>query len=240
MRIGLVADVHSNLVALEAVLADLGMVDALWHLGDIVGYGPEPDAVVDRLAGLGATGVRGNHDAVAAGDAGAEWFNEDARAAIEWTREVIGPRTHAWLAALPERRVEGDFTLVHGSPRDPIWEYVTSRPVAAASFPAFSTDHCLHGHTHIPAVWREVDGAAPPASPHHGATVALDAGRTLLNPGSVGQPRDGDPRASYAVIDTEARTMTFRRVGYDIAATQAAMRRHRLPERLVLRLDHGY
>jgi hypothetical protein len=112
MRIAVISDVHSNVVALDAVLAHVGGVDALWHLGDIVGYGPDPDAVVERLADAGAIGVRGNHDAAAVGGDEIEWFNADARAAMEWTRRAIAPSTLAWLRALPERRVEADFTLV--------------------------------------------------------------------------------------------------------------------------------
>src|SRR5437773_2673105 len=124
MRIAVLSDIHSNLVALDAVLSSVGTVDAIWHLGDVVGYGPEPDAVVARLKLLGAIGVRGNHDAAAAGGPEIDWFNPDARAAMEWTRREIRPETRKWLAELPVQRIEGEFTLVHGSPRDPTWEYV--------------------------------------------------------------------------------------------------------------------
>jgi predicted phosphodiesterase len=157
VRIAVLSDIHSNLVALDAVLAAIGSVDAVWHLGDVVGYGPEPDAVVERLTTIGAVGVRGNHDAAAAGGSEIDWFNPDARAAMEWTRDAISPTTHAWLAALPVRRMELAFTLVHGSPRDPIWEYVTSAALARAGLSAISTEHGLHGHTHIPVVFTELD-----------------------------------------------------------------------------------
>lgn len=239
MRIAVVSDIHSNLTALDAVLAKVGAVDGLWHLGDVVGYGPEPDAVVERLAGLGALGVRGNHDAAAYGGIDIDWFNPDARAAMEWTRSVISETTRAWLAALPQRRIESAFTLVHGSPRDPTWEYVTSAALARAGLSAISTEHGLHGHTHIPIAFTQVDGRMRTLSPRAGNTVALGGGRTLLNPGSVGQPRDRDPRASYLILDVAAGTATWGRVAYDVDAVGAAMRAAGLPVRLAERLRVG-
>ena len=158
MRIVVLSDIHSNLLALDAVLAKVGAVDAIWHLGDVVGYGPEPDGVVDRLKALGAIGVRGNHDAAATGGSEIDWFNPEAKAAMEWTRAAISEPTREWLAALPLRRIETDFTLVHGSPRDPIWEYVTSAALARAGLSAISTEHGLHGHTHVPIAFTMVDG----------------------------------------------------------------------------------
>jgi len=239
MRIAVLSDIHSNLVALDAVLVALGPVDAIWQLGDVVGYGPDPDGVVARLAEVGAVGVRGNHDSAALGAEEVQHFNVDARRAIEWTRRVMGPATAAYLRALPERLLEADYTLVHGSARSPIWEYVTSTPVARASLEAIETTYCLHGHTHIPAVFRDDDGAIELIAPRDGSSLALDQRRVLLNPGSVGQPRDGDRDASYLVIDTDRAAVTWHRVAYDIAATQAAMRRVDLPARLVDRLEHG-
>ena len=239
MRIAVLSDIHANLVALDAVLARLGTVDAIWHLGDVVGYGPEPDGVVERLTGHGAVGVRGNHDAAAIGGPEIEWFNPDARAAIEWTRTFISATTRDWLAALPERREEGDYTLVHGSPREPLWEYITSSPVARANLAILATPFGLHGHTHLPIAWVEDDGRLVSIAPGDGSTFALDDRRALLNPGSVGQPRDGDPTASYLVLDTDAGRATWHRVAYDIAAVQAAMRAAALPARLVERLTYG-
>lgn len=240
MRIALLSDIHSNIVALEAVLAAVGPVDTIWHLGDVVGYGPEPDAVVARLAGLGAVGVRGNHDAAAVGGNEIEFFNADARAAMEWTRRVMSPETRRWLEALPEQHVDGVFTLVHGSPRDPIWEYVTSVPVARANLAALGTAVGLHGHTHVPIAFRDDDGRVEAISPGHGSSIALDDGtRLLLNPGSVGQPRDGIPSASYAVIDTDTGRCTWARAEYDVSAVQRAMEQAGLPARLVARLSYG-
>jgi len=234
-----VSDIHSNLVALDTVLGRIGSVDALLHLGDVVGYGPDPDGVVERLAGLGALGVRGNHDAAASGGTDIEWFNPDARTAIEWTRRMISETTRAWLAALPVRRIESGFTLVHGSPRDPMWEYVTSAALARAGLSAISTTHGLHGHTHVPIAFAEVDGRMRTLAPRAGNTVALGEGRMLLNPGSVGQPRDGDARASYLVIDLESGTATWGRVAYDVDAVGATMRAAGLPARLADRLRIG-
>jgi diadenosine tetraphosphatase ApaH/serine/threonine PP2A family protein phosphatase len=239
VRIAVVSDIHSNLVALDAVLTRIGSVDALWHLGDVVGYGPEPDGVVERLAALGAVGVRGNHDAAASGGAEIDWFNPDARAAMEWTRRAISGTTRAWLAALPVRRIEAGFTLVHGSPRDPIWEYVTSAALARAGLSAISTEHGLHGHTHVPIAFTEVDGRMRTLAPRAGNTVALGEGRMLLNPGSVGQPRDGDPRASYLVMDLEKGTATWGRTAYDFEAVGVKMRAAGLPARLADRLRVG-
>ncbi len=239
MRIAVVSDIHSNLVALDAVLDKIGSVDALWHLGDVVGYGPEPDGVVERLTALGALGVRGNHDAAACGGTEIEWFNPDARAAMEWTRGAISETTRAWLAALPVRRKESAFTLVHGSPRDPIWEYVTSAALARAGLSAISTEHGLHGHTHIPIAFTEVDGRMRTLVPRAGNTVALGEGRTFLNPGSVGQPRDRDPRAAYLIVDLDAGTATWGRAAYDFEAVGAMMRAAGLPARLADRLRVG-
>jgi diadenosine tetraphosphatase ApaH/serine/threonine PP2A family protein phosphatase len=239
MRIALLSDIHANLVALDAVLGSLGTVDAVWHLGDVVGYGPEPDAVVERLRSIKASGVRGNHDAAAAGGNEIDWFNPDAREAMEWTRLAIGAGTREWLAALPERRVDGEFTLVHGSPRNPTWEYITSVPVARANFGALETRFGLHGHTHVPIVFRQDDGRVEAVSPIAGSRLSLDQRSALINPGSVGQPRDGDPTASYVVIDTTARTCMWHRVAYDVATVQASMLSLKLPPRLVERLSYG-
>ena len=239
MRALVLSDVHANITALDAVLDAAPATDEVWVLGDVVGYGPEPDAVVDRLRELGAFGVRGNHDAAALGGDEIESFNVDARRAMEWTRTVISDGTRAWLAALPERLVRGDWTLVHGSPRDPIWEYVTSTPVARAAFLDLDTPHCLHGHTHVPMGYLEEDGTLETMSPGAGSTLELGARRGLLNPGSVGQPRDGIPASSWLVLDTDAATATWHRTAYDIATVQAAMDALRLPPRLVERLAYG-
>jgi diadenosine tetraphosphatase ApaH/serine/threonine PP2A family protein phosphatase len=239
VRVAVLSDVHGNLVALEAVLSAAGTVDAVWHLGDIVGYGPDPDGVVSRLAAIGAVGVSGNHDLAALGGREIDLFNPDAKAAMEWTRARIDDATRAWLRALPATHREGDFTLVHGSPRDPIWEYVTSTPIARANLAVLETPVGLHGHTHVPMAWADRDGRLDAIAPGPGSSFGLDGRPVLLNPGSVGQPRDGDPRASWLEIDTDAGIATWRRVAYDVEAVRAAMLDAGLPRRLADRLRVG-
>lgn len=244
MRVAVLSDIHANIRALDAILARLGSVDAVWHLGDVVGYGPDPDAVVDRLRQRGAIGVRGNHDLAATGDDVIRDFNVDARAAMEWTRRTIAPATRDWLAALPVRLTVESYSLVHGSPRDPTWEYIVTEAVAAANLALLPTAHGLFGHTHLPMAYLLAPDA-PFADdietllPEPGATLSLDGRRALVNPGSVGQPRDGDPRASALLLDTAGSGVTWIRAAYDIEATQQAMRAARLPARGIARLGFG-
>jgi diadenosine tetraphosphatase ApaH/serine/threonine PP2A family protein phosphatase len=239
MRVAVLSDIHSNLVALQAVLGHVGSVDAIWHLGDIVGYGPDPDGVVARLAEVGAVGVRGNHDAAALGGPEIEWFNPDARAAAEWTRDTITAATRTWLDDLPLRREIGAMTLVHGSPRDPLREYVSSLGVARASLASLATRYGLHGHTHVPVAFVDSGDSVGVLDARDGTTLALDERTALLNPGSVGQPRDGDPRAAYLVLDTDDYAVTWHRVRYDVAPVQTAIRAAGLPPRLADRLAIG-
>jgi len=239
MRILVISDIHANLRALDAVVLAAGQVDAIWHLGDVVGYGPDPDAVVARLQSAGATGVRGNHDSAALGGPEIAMFNVDARRAMEWTKGTISPETRAWLAAQPLIREDGNFTSVHASPRDPTWEYITSAPVARANLALIATPYCLFGHTHLPMVYRDEHGLIETISPPDGAVVRLDDRSALINPGSVGQPRDGDPRAAYLVLDTDRHEGRWGRATYDVGATQADMVAVGLPDRLVARLDYG-
>jgi predicted phosphodiesterase len=238
MRICVVSDVHSNLPALDAVLEAAAPYDAVWHLGDIVGYGPQPNEVVERLAAEGALGVRGNHDAAAIGALSSEPFNVEARQAIDWTAGQLGAHARAWLSGLVERRETGDFTLVHGSPRDPSWEYVFSTGAARGSLNAVTTAHCLVGHTHVPMAFL-LDGQRLETIKSDGTAIAIGDQRTLLNPGSVGQPRDGDSRASAMVIDTDTRRVNWLRVPYDIGLVQQLMIKADLPPRLVHRLALG-
>jgi diadenosine tetraphosphatase ApaH/serine/threonine PP2A family protein phosphatase len=239
VRIAVLSDIHGNLPALEAVLEALKPYDAVWQLGDVVGYGPQPDEVVARLAQEKATGVRGNHDAAALGELATDSFNDDARAAVEWTAERIAPQTREWLAALPARLVEDPFTLAHGSPRDPTWEYVFSTTVARENLDSFGTSYCLVGHTHIPMAFRDRGGTVEGLQPLGGRPLRLGSQRVIANPGSVGQPRDGDPRASAMLLDTEARLLEWRRVDYPIDAVQKLMAQLSLPVRLAARLSYG-
>ena len=239
MRVALISDVHGNLAALDAILQTLSPFDAVWHLGDVVGYGPAPVEVVARLEAEGALGVRGNHDAAALGEIDTEWFNDAARVAVEWAARQLTDGASRWLNGNPHTRVDGDFTLAHGSPRDPLWEYLYSTSLARANFEAFETPYCLVGHTHVPLAFRETNGRIETIAPRDGTTLQLDGQRTIVNPGGVGQPRDGDPRASGALLDTTAGTITWRRAPYGIAVTQQAMRQAGLPQRLIDRLALG-
>lgn len=239
MPVAIISDVHSNLVALDAVLAHAGDVDAVWHLGDIVGYGPDPDGVVARLEAIGAIGVRGNHDAAALGGPEIAWFNPDARAAAEWTRDTMSAVTRTWLAALPLRRELDGMSLVHGSPRDPLREYIASLGVALANLRALGTTVGWHGHTHVPIAFIDDGDDLAVVEPEDGASLVLDDRRTLINPGSVGQPRDGDPRAAYAILDPATGRVSWHRVAYDVPAVQAAIRAAGLPRRLADRLAFG-
>ena len=247
MRVLVLSDIHANLVALDAVLAAAGPVDATWHLGDVVGYGPDPNGVVRRLADIGALGVRGNHDAAAVGGSEIDWFNPDARKAMEWTRTALEDDTRRWLAELPERRSEWGVELVHGSPRQPLWEYVLSPGSARANLDRLEQPTGLHGHTHVPVLWRDAEGGVELVRAADQASVTLDRRRALVNPGSVGQPRDGIPTASYLLLDLPAASdavgpgtiVTWRRAAYDVGAVQAAMKAVHLPTFLIRRLELG-
>ncbi len=243
MRIAVLSDIHANLAALEAVASDLPPIDQVWVLGDIVGYGPNPNEVISTLQAMGARTVLGNHDGAAIGTVDASYFNPDARTAIEWTGEALDANARAYIAALPEVRRDGELTAVHGSPRDPIWEYITGPQVAAANFASFDTRLCLFGHTHLPIVFREADGGIDVTVGVPEERVELGGARALVNPGSVGQPRDGISSAAYAIVETgtdaTGDAVEFRRVRYDIDRTQRQMRALGLPARLADRLSYG-
>ena len=258
MRIVILSDVHANLAALEAVLAHAGAggaLDAVWCLGDTVGYGPQPSACISRLREENATLVAGNHDRAATGAMDVDEFNSDAATAALWTRGQLGADDAGYLDSLPEvayAPFEGDpslqagaseFTLVHGTLSSPLWEYLYSHEAARAHLDLQRTPFSLVGHTHVPLL--VVDGEDGPQGCElyalgDGDRVELSDGRRLvINPGGVGQPRDGDPRSAYAVYDTEPATVTIHRVEYDIAATQKLMAEAGLPRWLIERLSLG-
>lgn len=245
MRALVVSDIHANLPALEAVLEDAeGVYDAVWCLGDTVGYGPWPDECVKRVRDLGAVAVIGNHDWAALGRMDVEDFNPEARRAVLWTADHLSEESKEWLSALPSLPVtEEGYTLTHASPRDPIWEYVIYPSVALANFGSFETRWCLVGHTHVPTLHLLVQGEKKSSvtSPTFGKGMTFDENtRGILNPGSVGQPRDNDRRAAYALLDTEKGVWEPRRVEYNIEQTQRGMRKAGLPERLINRLAFGW
>ncbi len=247
MRYLIISDIHSNLEALEAVLKDAeGRYEAVLCLGDIVGYGPAPNECIERVRGLPSLScVAGNHDWAAISKIGIEDFNPDARAATIWTQKTLTPISSAYLRSLPEKIVlEEKITIVHGSPRYPIWEYILSTLTALENFGHFETPWCLVGHSHVPVIFafnenkpNFCDAFVPPEN----EPVFLDPDfRFIINPGSVGQPRDGDPRASYAILDSEKGVVELRRVVYPVDKTQAMMEKVGLPPRLIARLSFGW
>jgi len=243
MRTLLISDIHANLVALEAVLADAESEwDQIWFLGDLVGYGPQPNECVERLRALEpAVALSGNHDWAVLGKLDTDDFNSDARQAVRWTRRKLLVENLHWLDDLPPLRVADPFTLAHASPRHPVWEYILDLPTALDNFAHFETRLCLVGHSHVPMAF-VLDEEAAELNYFllgHGDVVDLSRHRLILNPGSVGQPRDGDPRAAYALLDDTAMTARFRRVDYDITATQSLMRHFNAPKRLIKRLEQG-
>ena len=241
MKALIVSDIHSNLEALETVIDDAngnGGFDELWALGDLVGYGPDPAACIDLLKEHDARCVAGNHDLAVSGMMGLEMFNEYAAAAAIWTIGQLGKTDVEYLQGLPLRLEMHGFTAVHGSPRDPVWEYVVNSAAALAAFEDIGTPRCLVGHSHVPFICR-LENGAPAFRLATTGPVDVENGRAIVNPGSVGQPRDGDPRASYAVYDSDAETITHYRVEYEIAATQRKMRERGLPHYLAERLTYG-
>ncbi|MEA3345817.1 MAG: metallophosphoesterase family protein [Chloroflexota bacterium] len=243
MRILIISDIHGNMAALEVVLrtADEQGYDRVWCLGDVVGYGPNPNECVAKVRDMEALCIAGNHDWAALGKVPLEDFNLDAQRATLWTREQLTPESVSYLEERPQVQVKEDFTLVHGSPRHPIWEYIHVPSVAAANFAHFDTPYCLVGHSHVQVIFRHLDARQADMSPPSlDAPLALSEERLIINPGSVGQPRDGDPRASFAILDQEAGSIRFYRVEYPIGRTQARMMEADLPSRLAARLAFGW
>jgi len=242
MRIFVFSDIHANLTALEAVLADAGEFDAAWCLGDLVGYGPDPNECVDRIRALpGLLCIIGNHDLASLQQLDSDTFNPEARLAILWTQQRLSESSRNFLSSLPEKIEYEDVTLSHGSPRHPIWEYLLDTRTATVNFYFFDTPLCFVGHTHLPVVYTlgEDPYSATLIIPEPNIPVTL-ANRSIVNPGSVGQPRDRDPRAAYALFDTETHVWDYHRVDYDIASVQQRMRQAKLPERHILRIEAGW
>jgi diadenosine tetraphosphatase ApaH/serine/threonine PP2A family protein phosphatase len=242
MRCAILADIHSNLAALKAVLDDIktkGAVDEIWCLGDIVGYGPDPTECIDLLQKLKVVSVVGNHDLGAVGKIELSYFNPVAAEALEWTGMQLNGADALYLEELPKTVPRGDFLLVHGSPSSPIFEYVMTISIAARNFSYFDERYCLVGHTHVPMAYRQEGRSIEPKELLPEVTLALGETRMIINPGAVGQPRDGDPRASYAIYDTDGNFFRLYRVPYDIRATQDKMAKAGLPPQLILRLEEG-
>jgi diadenosine tetraphosphatase ApaH/serine/threonine PP2A family protein phosphatase len=241
-RIGFLSDIHSNLAALEAVIDDAGPVDSWYCMGDIVGYGPYPNQCIELLRELGTVSIRGNHDDGVLDPGRMSWFNSIAGVALKWTAQHLTPESREFIAALPEGLVLDSFQLVHGSLREPLSEYVLSANVARASIALLQKPVCFIGHTHVPSSFESVTVDESVSAVHRLADdeVSLTSeARFILNPGSVGQPRDGDPRAAYGILDLESQTFTWRRVVYPIKETQDAMHKQNLPRPLIDRLSEG-
>jgi diadenosine tetraphosphatase ApaH/serine/threonine PP2A family protein phosphatase len=243
MRYLIVSDVHANLEALEATLSAAGEVDRVLVLGDLVGYGADPNAVIDRIRGLARTTIiRGNHDKVGAGIENVDSFNHLARYAIAWTASALTPDNREWLAAVPAGPVaiDGFVEICHGSPFDED-VYIFDDLDARRAINVTSRPLCLFGHTHVPAAFR-FDGNLSPIGPPRGARFRLpldDGAKYLVNCGAVGQPRDGDPRAAFGLLDTDASALTVLRVTYDVASAQQKIVDAGLPEVLAQRLAIG-
>ncbi len=240
MHVAVLSDVHANLHALEAVLAeiDAGGFDAIWCLGDLVGYGPKPNECVALLQERTAICLAGNHDLVVVGKIPIDTFGGEAGAAARWTQTVLDDTARAFLDRLEPRGTTPGVELFHGSPRDPVWEYVLSDGVAAIAFVLTEAPLVLVGHSHVAlevSVGHELRGDPAPA----GTQLELGGLRRLLNPGSVGQPRDGDPRAAWLEVDFGTARATFHRTDYSVERTQTEMREAGLPEALAQRLAFG-
>lgn len=240
MRILVFSDIHSNLTALEAVLAAAGNVDAYWCLGDLVGYGPDPNECIALVRDLpNLVCVRGNHDAATLGEVDQNTFNHEASLAITWTKRNLNAESQEFLLSLPERLLIDDITLVHGSPRNPVWDYIMDAMTAERMFQFFDTQICLVGHTHVPAIWKETESESPKGLVLDYQKVKILT-KSILNPGSVGQPRDHDPRAAFAIFDPQESLWELRRVPYKTAEVQARIKKSGLPWRHALRLSEGW
>lgn len=242
MRFAIIADIHGNLTAFEAVLDDIerrGGVEEIWCLGDIVGYGPDPHECIERLRQYRHVCVAGNHDWAAIGKISIADFNPDAALACQWTAGHLNKKGIKYLENLPLALDRDIFKLVHGSPREPIWEYIMSTGIARENFTFFQSPYCLVGHTHVPLVFKEEDGTCTFSRLVDNIGLALGESRLIINPGGVGQPRDGDPRASYALYDSDTNMIRLHRIPYDVAAVQDRMIEKGLPIRLVTRLQQG-
>jgi diadenosine tetraphosphatase ApaH/serine/threonine PP2A family protein phosphatase len=240
--VAILSDIHGNRPALDAALrsAREAGAESWWCLGDLVGYGADPAHCIAVTMRDSERCIAGNHDLGAGGRVALEEFSDDARAALEWTRRALGPADRASLEGLSPEDTGGAVPIFHGSPRDPVWEYILTAQQARAALEDRRVALTLVGHTHVPFAWRLTTGGAleslgvPP-----GGRLDLGEGRWLVNPGAVGQPRDGDPRAAWALYDPEEGTIEFRRTPYDVAAAQRAILDAGLPASLAHRLAEG-
>ncbi len=242
MKILVISDIHGNYTALETVLASAGKVDAVWCLGDLVGYGPDPNECVERIKSLTRlTCIKGNHDDAVISSRNIDKFNDDAELTVRYTRDTLKPENMKFLQKLREKVFSQTEILAHGSPRHPMWEYLVEPVVAMMNFSYFSTQLAFVGHSHLPISFTmDENGEKVIRTIHEGNSEMKLTGRAILNPGSVGQPRDRDPRASYAIYDPEASTWNIFRVEYDIPAVQKRILAAGLPQKNAQRLEAGW
>jgi len=242
MHILIISDIHANLTALEAVLSETGEPEATWCLGDLIGYGPDPNQCIQRIRELpNLLCLIGNHDAAALDLIDISSFNPEAQQAVLWTQGQLTPANADYLLNLPERIVTEQITLAHGSPRYPIWEYLLDTRTAAQNFSHFETPFCFVGHSHLPLIFQKnsIHQGVELIVPETPSLVEMTP-RAIFNPGSVGQPRDRDPRAAYAIFDPDALSWEYRRIAYDIQSVQARMAAANLPDRHIQRLSSGW
>jgi diadenosine tetraphosphatase ApaH/serine/threonine PP2A family protein phosphatase len=242
MKVAVISDIHANRQAFEATLEAIAASEAaeLWCLGDLVGYGADPDACVELAREHAAVCLAGNHDMAVTGEIDLDEFSRGASLAAQWTREVIAPDNLEFLKELRPQAAEGSVGLYHASPRDPVWEYVLSTLLAELCLDRQDHRVCLVGHSHVALSFARQEGELATGEPRReGSELDIGAGEWLLNPGSVGQPRDGDPRASWLMLDLDGLTASFRRTDYDVTGAAAAIRAARLPDSLAERLEYG-
>ena len=242
MKVAIISDIHGNRQAFEAVLEAVAASDAaeLWCLGDLVGYGADPDACVELARKHAAVCLAGNHDLAITGELALDEFSRGASLAAQWTREVMAPENVGFLAGLRPQAVEGAVGLYHASPRDPVWEYVLSALLAELCMDEQQQRVCLIGHSHVALSFVRREGELATGEPRRdGAELDVSAGEWLLNPGSVGQPRDGDRRAAWLLLDLQEWTASYMRTEYDVAGAAGAIRAARLPDSLAERLEYG-
>lgn len=237
------SDVHANLTALDAVLEEAAPFDRVWCLGDIVGYGPDPNECIDRIRSLpGLQCVKGNHDAAILGEIPIRAFNQEARDSLTWLESQLSQENKDWLAGLDEQVIIDQVTLVHGSPRNPVWEYIMDLSSGRENMSRFDTQICLVGHTHLPSIYTK-EGSTPQSTRHYplseGEPFRISR-KSILNPGSVGQPRDNDPQSSYLLYDDEMDQWLFKRVTYDVGQVQDRILAAGLPKRHAYRLAEGW
>lgn len=242
MQVAIVSDIHGNRHAFEAVLADVERSSAqeLWCLGDVVGYGADPNDCCALVREHAAVCLAGNHDLAVTGDLSLDEFSTGAALAARWTQEVIRPEHREWLGSLQPSGAADGVGLYHGSPRDPVWEYVLSSLLAELCLDAQAERVALVGHSHVALAFERPEGEPATGSARRGGDEAdVGTGEWILNPGSVGQPRDGDARAAWLLLDTGTWTAQWRRTEYDISGAGAAIRAARLPDSLAERLEYG-